>query len=126
MGVELGEHTPVALAQLGVAALRGDRAVLERDHLVGVGEPLRLVGDEDAGGGAGGARPQHVSEEVAADVSVDGRERIVEQVDVRLRVHGACQCDARLRPPERLTPFSPISVASPAGRTARSGRRAHA
>lgn len=85
------------LEQVLVGAGLGDLSVAQHDDQVGLREVGHVVRDPDARPvleQAGG--PDDLVEDVLADVRVHGAQRVVQQVVVRLVVHGARQRHALL------------------------------
>ena len=74
-----------------------DSSVLHDDDLVAVVEEADLVRDEDQRLGL--AEPlEALLVDLARHLRVDGRDRVVEDEDVRVRVEGACERQPRLLP----------------------------
>lgn len=79
--------------------LRNPPARVQNDHAVGKRQHPHLVRGEHAecaGEGAAGADGE--ADELLRRGGVDGSERVVEESDVRIRVHGSCKRHALLLP----------------------------
>jgi hypothetical protein len=107
-----------------VGTALGDAAVMEDEDLIGGGDGLQSVGDDEQGA-VGGERTESIVEE-RFDLGVDGGGGFVEQHDRRVLEQGAGDRDPlSLAPGDRGTAFSdpgveavgePLEISSPRAR----------